>query len=295
MGSMWGSNVPLIGKSLTKFGKVGQLLATPCAPSPELWVYAAWKGVAKAIWSVGKPSALSPHGSPTSMSVFGKHGRTTPKTSPGPRYTWNGELIPGPEFQWPQGEGWAMWKVPVQLVRTAGWYLLVFDALATGVLAWTSQTYQYAGCPIPGYPMLAGTETDHLLFPGNTEGPASLHPVINTGVPYGGGRVFIGPNENYTAFYGVTSAPWGVAPDNPGTATGRVIVEETGQVFEGATPSPGAGGKMYSPAFARNQNSGSTGHTIRFEVHNNGPGFCIVDGSTVYCQIIPFDNLLGDP
>jgi hypothetical protein len=188
-----------------------------------------------------------------------------------------------------------MWKVPVELTRLAGWYLLIYDALATGLLAWTSMTYAYKGCANPEGKFLWGREGDHLLFPGNREGPAAFSSGVNHGISYGGGRALIPANSIWTAFYGGTSAPWGVQPNNPGVATFRVINEATGEVHEGSPPTPDASGRLRSMALAQAQQAGGADHTIRWEVTNEGPGFCIVDGSLVYVQIEPFPSIFPDP
>jgi hypothetical protein len=294
MGHMWGSGTPLIGKSLAKFGKVGQLLATPCSPSPELWVYASWVGLAHAIWSIGKPSALSPHGSPVSESVFGSHGRKTPAKGNGMRYRWNGELIPGPAFQWPQGEGWAKWEMPFAKLRQAGFYLLIFDAAAEGLLNWTSTAYKWAGCPVPGYPFGWGLEGAHLILPNEHDVTGAFKQQQIHNVAFGGGRAVVPANSTWTAMCSITSAPWMVLPDQFGPATGSVINTTTGTVYGGSPPAPGANGSMGSVAIARAQNSGSSDEVIEFHVEGSG-GFCVIDGSTSYVQISPFDNLLADP
>lgn len=294
MGKMWGSNVPLIGKSLTKWGKVGQILAQPCTPSPELWVYASWKGIATAIWSLGKPTALGQHGSPASMSVFGKHGRTTPKNSPGPRYRWNGELMPGPEIQWPQGEGWAMWKIPVMLVRTAGWYLLVYDALANGALAWTSQTYKYGGCPDPTQPFFWGLHMDWILGPGAQSHLFAFSPSQSHGVTVDGSGVHIDPGRDYVIAANCTSKQTQGLPYAPCSLTIRNST--TGQSWNSASPtSPKTGGGMSAMAVARGQaGSAIGGEQISFDLSQGG-GWSNVKGSLVYVQINKSDNLLPDP
>lgn len=294
MGHRWGSTTPLIGKSLAKFGKVGQMLATPCTPSPEIWVEASWVGIAHAIWSIAKPSALSPHGSPVSESVFGGHGRTRPTKGNGMRYRWNGELIPGPEFGWPVGEGWAKWKIPFQAARLAGWYLLIFDAAADGLLNWTSTAYKWAGCPIPGYPYGWGLEAAHLIIPNEHDVTGAFKSQSIHNVAFGGGRAVVPANATYTAMCSITSKPWSVLPNEFGPATGMIINETTGVTYGGSAPAPGANGTTGSVAVARAQNAGTGPENITFAVEGSG-GFCDIEGSTSYIQISPFDNLLADP
>lgn len=294
MGKMWGSGVPLIGKSLTKWGKVGQILAQPCTPEPELWVWASWKGVATVIWSLGKPSALSSHGSPTSMSVFGKHGRTNTKNQPGPRYRWNGELMPGPEIQWPKGEGWAMWKVPVMLWRRAGWYLLVYDALANGALAWTSQTYKYAGCPDPTQPFFWGYHMDWILAPGAQSHLFAFDPSRSHGVTVDASGVNIPDGRHYVIAANVTSKQTQGLPYAPASLTIRN--HTTGQSWNSQPPvKPKNGIGMAAMTVARGEAGHTgTGEQIEFALSQGG-GWSNVKGSLVYVQIDKDDHILPDP
>jgi hypothetical protein len=294
MGSMWGSNVPLIGKSLVKWGKVGQIIAQPCTPSPELWVYASWKGIATIIWSLGKPTALSSHGSPGSMTVFGKHGRTKPVNQPGPRYRWNGELMPGPEIQWPTGEGWSMWKVPVMLARTAGWYLLVYDALANGALAWTSQTYQYGGCPNPTFPHLWGTQIDDIIAPHQHGAIWTLDPHSNTGINFGGDAAIIPAGRDYMAVASLSCRKTLGLPFS--AATLRVVNDNTGQQWSASDPAPKKPGSstLQSTAIVRGSTGLGSDEQIRFVVDGGGE-WCNWQGSSLYIQMSHSDNLLPDP
>jgi hypothetical protein len=295
MGHFWGSDVPLIGKSLAKFGKVGQMLASPCQPTPELWIKASWVGLAHAVWSLAKPSALSPHGSPVSESVFGGHSRTRPSKGNGMRYRWNGELIPGPEFQWPQGEGWAMWKIPFFLARQAGWYLLVFDATANGFLNWTSTAMKWAGCPVHGVPYGICKEAAHLILPHEVDVTGACSYFFKTdGLAFGGGGAIVPAGSTWTAMLSITSKPWSVLPNEYAPATGRIINETTGTIYQGSPPTPPKDGIQGSVAIARAAVAETGDEHIRFQVDGGG-GYCDIVGSTTFIQVSPFDNLLADP
>lgn len=297
MGKRWGSNFPIIGKTLNKFGMIGDMLAQPCSPSPELWVKASFTGIAHMIWSLAKPSALSPHGSPTSMSVFGKHGRTNPKGSIGPRYRMNGELIPGPEIQWPTGEGWNMWKIPVTLARTAGWYFLIYDATANGLLYWTSTAYKWGGCPIitPETKVMWGNQIDDIIAPNQHGAIWTLNPFFNPhNIPFGGETLIIPSGSYYVASASVSSRQ---TLGLPYSAPSLIIKhEESGEVFKGSDPTPRKPGSsiMQSTAVARGNAAHSGDNHITFHIEGTG-GWSNWKGSSIYAQLTPFDNLLADP
>lgn len=296
MGSRWGSNVPLIGKSLNKFGMIGDMLAQPCTPSPELWVKASFTGLAHAIWSAAKPSALSPHGSPTSMSVFGKHGRTNPKGSIGPRYRMNGELIPGPEIQWPTGEGWSMWKIPVMLARTAGWYLLIFDAAANGFVYWTSTAYKWAGCPIvsPTTKILWGNVIDDIIAPNQHGAIWTLNPYFNNGINFAGDTLIVPSGGYFVVGASLSCRKTLGLPFSAAKLT--IIHEETGETWHGSEPKPRRPGSstLQTSAVARGTAPHVGDNHVRFLVEGGGE-WCNWMGSSIYIQATPFDNLLADP
>lgn len=296
MGKRWGSNFPIVGKTLNKFGMVGDMLAQPCTPSPELWVKATWVGAAHAIWSLAKPSALSPHGSPTSMTVFGKHGRTNPKGKIGPRYRMNGELIPGPEIQWPQGDGWSMWKIPVNLARRIGWYVLVFDAFGDGILNWTSTAYKWAGCPIitPKTKVLWGNVIDDIIAPNQHGAIWTLNPSFNSGIAFGGDTAIIPAGSYFVASASISSRKTLGLPYSAPKLTIRN--RTTGERFDSGETKPRKPGSstMQSTAIARMTASMDQDNEIQFLVEG-GPNWCNWMGSSIYIQDTPFDNMLADP
>ncbi len=290
----WGQGTPLIGKSLAKFGRVGQMLASPCVPEPMLWVEAFFIGGAHAFWSLAKPSALG-HGSPLSMSVFGSHSRTRQPKEPNMRYRANGELIPGPEFQFPNGLGWTMFKIPFFLARQVGWYLMIYDAFATGAYVWTSTAFKWAGCPVPTQPYAWCKEGAHLVVPNEHGTAGACKSSVVHDVAFGGGTAIIPGGSTYTAMFQCTSKPWSVLPNEFVPANGFLRNNVTGQTWAQSPQSESADGNKHTVSIARAQTAGLANESITAVVNSGGAGYCDIENSIFYVQIFPFDNLLADP
>lgn len=293
----WGQDVPLIGKSIAKFGHIGEIFSTPCSPQPQIIVKAFWQGLGKALWQIGKPTALSPHGNPASMTVFGSHGRklAPPRTRrAAPLYRFNGELMPGPYIAWPPGLGWRILEVPTNLVRRAGWYFLIFDATANGLLTWTSMTYQYAGCLVHGIPHVWGKNVDEYVTPLTDKiGMGALNPFVNTGIAFGGGHAVIPAGATYTAYCNVTSQRIpGLDPFVP--AKGLVENDGTGQHWSDGPLQEAPDGTFQHVTIARGQTAGAADEHVNIWIVGGG-GWCNVKNSTLYIQLSLYDGVLPDP
>lgn len=299
MAQPWGSGIPIIGNTIARFGKVGQILATPCATTPQIWVDAFFIGAAVAVWTLAKPSALAPYGSPASETVFGAHGRTRPtlkRRGNGFRYEFNGEIMPGPALDLPPGPGWRIWNVPIQLIRRVGWWLLVFDAVGEGLVAWTSTAYQYAGCPVPGVPFMFGTDVDKVYLPGSHGGhPGGFDPATfqNTGIAYGDGRVIVPPGHTYTVAASANSTKVGNIP--LGHVGIQITNETTGQVVTSGEGKQQEDGSWKTAAAMRGGETGTQSQTIRIDQTFDGNGAANTVGSICWIQADANRNLLADP
>lgn len=131
--------LPLVGKWATRLGRVVDIWGMPCNPTPDIWVTAAWRTIPRMLIMTIKPSAAE-----NIHSRFGKpHGRT-PKW----KLSSNAE-VKGIAKPTPGTFSSALFKLSGKgLVFLQ--YVQFIDIATAGLLQWSSLTYTYAGCAIPG-------------------------------------------------------------------------------------------------------------------------------------------------
>lgn len=121
-----------------KIGKINEIWAMPCTPTPQLWVKAAWNVIPAAIFHAIKPST-------TDYLIirfgFGHHKARRKFFD-----FWDFSFL---EHVPKSGVSWQVFKLGGLLAR-ALWYIAVFDALVWGLYSWMSLAYQYQGCITPG-------------------------------------------------------------------------------------------------------------------------------------------------
>lgn len=141
-------NIPVIGKWIGRIGRVIDIASTPCSPSAEMWVLAAWVGLPIMLLSAVKPS-------PTDFLFQrlgrgpGRHGAMGTSGGKGMKFKFDVWAIIEGEGPSTEGVYWAVFKLGSWATRTL-WYFAVADEITQGVLSWTSAAYQYQGCISPG-------------------------------------------------------------------------------------------------------------------------------------------------
>jgi len=189
-----------------------------------------------------------------------------------------------------------MWKIPVTLARTVGWYLLIFDAASNGFLNWTSTAYKWQGCPIitPTTKVLWGRQIDDIIAPHQVGAIWTLNPSSNTGVAFGGDVAILPAGSYFVASASVSSRQTLGLPYTAPTLT--IIHTETGERWKGSEPQPRTPGStiMQSTAVARGSATAAVDNHLQFLVEG-GTGWSNWKGSSIYIQETPFDNLLADP
>lgn len=144
--------LPVIGPTISNLGKVGQILAYGNLPSPQIWVYALWHALPRALYTFTKPFFYAwefharfdrNHGPLKGIAKLLKEA--TPASPPR------------------EGWAWAMFEVPAEFALKAEWYLMIADRTAEFMLNWTSLAYLYSGQPIPDSGFLYGTLVPYKL------------------------------------------------------------------------------------------------------------------------------------
>jgi hypothetical protein len=133
------ANAPFIGPTMSKLGYAAQILATPCAPTPQIWVKAFWTASPIIIYTFIKPFFYAwqwemrtgkSHRGAKGIINFGK------------------ELFPKTPVQ--QTAAWAVFEPAVDLILKVEWYLFVAEMTSKFLLNWISAAYEYQGCKFPG-------------------------------------------------------------------------------------------------------------------------------------------------
>jgi len=289
--SFWGGGTPLIGHSLANYGRIGQLFSTGCTPSAEIWVEAFWYGAAKAFWTAAKPTALGKHGGPQSLFEFGVHRRTAaPKTGKSnPFGIANiGELMPGRSLPVPPGKAWALFEMPIALIRRAGWYLLIFDSISEGLYKWASVAYTFNGCPVEGVPNAYERWPEfHIAITPGLRGPAiGYNLVANSDLVVAGNGIVVPAGYTFT----VAAAAVGKSlSDPPKNVSVEIQVDGIGGLNGQATSTsmPNTDGGTTGARIWRRQQTGA--HAVGLEFYFAGFPQDLIDvqGSSVYVQASP--------
>jgi hypothetical protein len=131
-------SVPVIGPWLGRVGKVMDILATPCSPSPMIWVQAFFSALPRLLYTFDKPFLIA--------DQF--HGRR-----PGGRNKKKGTIgiidESLPEIEDLDSPLWRGFVILAEFILKAEWYLFIIDRTTEFLLNWTSLAYAYAGCNEP--------------------------------------------------------------------------------------------------------------------------------------------------
>lgn len=130
-------DVPFIGPWPSKIGHIQKLWATPCSPSPTIWVKAFWHDLPWLVWSFVKPEAVD-----LTLNRF-REGHHSKKRRRFPVMHRQGPDIPVPKG----AAGWAAFTVS-QAAQRVGFYLLVVDATLDFAINWQSTAYMWEGCAV---------------------------------------------------------------------------------------------------------------------------------------------------
>lgn len=134
--------IPVIGNKLYRVGQVQQIISQPCAPSPNIMVYAAFANLPMLIWSFVKPDPVD-----LVSDRFGmRHKRKR-------RNIFNvGDIDIGPPGDGKGGLRWVSFAGQ-KIAQRVGFYFCVLDATTDFLLNWVSMAYRFSGCeePLSGY------------------------------------------------------------------------------------------------------------------------------------------------
>lgn len=131
-------DIPFVGTWPLKIGKIIELTATPCTPSPQIWAKAFWHDIPWLVWAVIKPDPVD-----LVLERFG----TRHKFKRRRRFQIVEKVLP--QIPVPKGAiGRAVFPV-IQAQQKLGWYLLIVDATLDFAINWTSTAYQWEGCAVP--------------------------------------------------------------------------------------------------------------------------------------------------
>lgn len=129
--------LPVVGPWIGKFGKIQDIMATPCEVSPEVWVLAFFSGAPMALFSLFKPD---PFDQVSQRAGLGHKKRTRR------RFRWDDaiKLDPGKRGSL----RWVVFRLGSWAERI-GWYMLIADVAFDWAYNWSSMAYQWSGCQNP--------------------------------------------------------------------------------------------------------------------------------------------------
>lgn len=145
-------DVPLIGGDIAKVGHIIDMVSSPCSPTPQIWVKAAWHAIPYALWAAYKPELRA-------VSIT-KGGRRHSKV---PKWKFDLQGITGTTVL---GDGLPKWaRFAGAFEQRLMWYFLVADATIDGFVYWTSMAMQWSGCPVYGGKHVEMKHDDWFFFP----------------------------------------------------------------------------------------------------------------------------------
>ncbi len=133
-------HIPVIGPWLRRVGQVEDLLSTPCATTPTMWVTGFFNSVPKLLWSLYGPDCID---EVFARAGLGHHRRRRIKFR---GITITEALDGGVKLP---GYGTFAFEI-AEAAQKLGWYMMIIDATTELAVNWTSAVYQYAGCK-PGH------------------------------------------------------------------------------------------------------------------------------------------------
>lgn len=148
-------DVPIFGEHFHKIGRVIDLWADPCRPTPVVWVYAFWQAIPTFAASLTKPELID---------INIEHRRGKPRKGKKSRMVADmivrDALIEVPVPRW----------VPFTLYEFSqriGWFFLVADATEQLAINWQSLAYRYNGCQSDLLAYIDASST-HVLQPASS-------------------------------------------------------------------------------------------------------------------------------
>lgn len=247
--------IPLIGPWLSRVSHVADILATPCAVSPEIWVEAGFFGAGQILMAFTKPFLIA-----WTWERFGRSHRK------GRRLKQIWDFINEIEgiYEMPEGFGWQVFGVAADLALKLEWYFLLINEATKGAVIWTSLAYEWSGCQAPGDPYCncALVPGPMALLPPQTGLVNAWHPTEER-IFSGGGDVIATPN-GYSASCGFsiqqTRNPF--FPTLPDAPTTFALIEQLTSTDYGDTPAGKTSQGIVSTFMHRDYFSGTTARSF---------------------------------
>lgn len=178
--------LPVVGPWMSRIGHVGDIFATSCTVSPEIWVYALFHGV---------PSLAIGLLKPTPFDLVTERFQAGHKRKRKRRYHIT-DVLEDKTFRVGKA-GWAVFRLG-EWAERLGWYMLVFDQATKLAVHWSSMAYQWSGCRVAGEPYGEVAMDKQLLNVNNHTVNGLWSTVVSKGGFYGSPNGVI-CNPGYTA------------------------------------------------------------------------------------------------
>lgn len=259
------SDIPIIGPWMGKIGRLQQIQAIPCNPTPKIMAYAFWQQLPFLIYTLTVPDCED--------IIQGAIGGFRHKHRRG-LHIKDGHVVPGhpPE----PGIGWRAFDL-WELSDKVGFWMMIIDASLDLEINWMSTAYQYSGCGVaspsfaqweaPAGSDVVGGGLDWHPFPMVLTQQASLIADQTT--------FAIPPRSNYSYATNIRCVP---GPFQPATTSiGIRLTDNNGLVVGSATGDPDGNGNYNTLMYG--QLAGDIDHYRSFTLEaSKAPGlFYITD------------------
>lgn len=210
-----GQQIPFIGHTIARIGRVSRIVAHPCDVDPIVAVEAFFYSAPIMLGSLFKPAYLNDqeeHFQNTYLDRRRRHGRRqfdADKAFPG--------VGPGAKKF-----GWWLFHL-AEWGQRLGWYMLVLDSGAQLAVNWTSLAYMWSGCTDPTSGNAKSTLDARFYGPGDAGRFVDLWANIYATYPCWGSTAYVGTlADGPTTFIG--EVQWQPS-EVPGKQATNVVVQ----------------------------------------------------------------------
>lgn len=277
---------PFLPTFAVKAGKILDIVAMPCKPTPEIWIKAIWASNPAVLLTPIKPSSTDY----LIVRIGFSHGKGRRKAFDVWDFSFNPQVVKG-------GVGWTAFRIG-SLAARALWWIAVADGITSFVYNWVSTAYQWSGCVLPGAAYATATAPNGQVLQTNDAGTIMLNWVHVDNHIYGAGGTGVLTTAGTNPTVGATcnQGPFPGHDTDWIAATFELVDIDTGEKFESFNTKSADGQTAYFSGFTREGGLQVTGSRNWGLLITNAPSWAQITGGIFSAYgALNKNDLLSDP